>query len=266
MAEPSNFAVLRSPCRVWAVASAHGDQERLQKLHRRLGESLAPGDRLAYLGNMLGRGARVRETIDELLLFRRNFMARPGNDAPDVAMLRGAQEEMFHKLFELQFSVNPAEVLEWMLDHGVGASIEAYGRDAGDGLTAARQGTVALGRWTSALRDAVRTPPGHRDFLSAVRQAAYTDDGALVFVNAGIDPARPLDAQGDTLWWGGRGFDEVEEPYFGCRLVVRGFDPDHRGVSVTDYTASLDAGCGFGGSLIAACVTASDGIVEVIEG
>jgi hypothetical protein len=266
MTDSSKFAVFKSPCRVWAVAAIHGEYDRLDRLHAALAPRIKSGDRLAYLGNIIGRGKRVRQTIDEILLFRREFMARRGNDAPDVALLRGAQEEMWNKLFELQFSVNPEEVLEWMLDQGVAATIEAYGVRGMDGLIAARQGTVALGRWTSALRDLVRDAPGHRDYLSALSQAAYVGDGSLVFVSAGIEPNRPLDAQGDTLWWGGRGFDQVTDAYYDCRLVVRGFDSAHGGVNVTEFTASIDGGCGFGGPLVAACISPTEGVVEILEG
>jgi serine/threonine protein phosphatase 1 len=266
MTDTSSFAVLDTPCRVWAVASIHGEAGHLARLHAALAPRIISGDRLVYLGNMIGRGNGVRSTVDEILLFRRDFMARRGNDAPDVALLRGAQEEMWNKLFELQFSVNPAEVLEWMLDQGVAASIESYGARGMDGLIAARQGTIALGRWTTALRDVVRATPGHRDYLSALRQAAYVKDGSLVFVSAGIEPERPLDAQGDILWWGGRGFDQITDAYYGCRLVVRGFDSAHGGMNVTEFAATIDGGCGFGGPLIAACVSPTEGIVEIIEG
>lgn len=266
MTDLSKFAVLRSPGRVWAVAAIHGEADRLRRLHAELDRRIGADDRLVYLGNVVGRGAMVRETVDAVLLFRRNFMARPGNDAPDVAFLRGAQEEMWAKLFELQFAVDPTTVLQWMLDQGAAATIEAYGASAADGLVAARQGTVALGRWTGALRDAVRRAPGHRDYLSALRQAAYTADGTLVFVSAGLEPDRPLDAQGDTLWWGGAGFGRIQAPYFGCRLVVRGLDATHAGTGIGAHAASIDAGCGFGGPLVAACVTAEDGVVEMIEG
>ena len=265
MPEEEKFAVLQSPCRVWAVASVHGECLRLERLHAALAGRIAAGDKLVYLGNVLGRGPKVRETVDAVLKFRREFLAHPGNDIADFGLLRGAQEEMWNKLFELQFAVNAVEVLEWMLDHGVGATIEAYGGSADEALSAARQGTVALGRWTTALRDAVRTTPGHRDFLSALRRAAYTDDSQLVFVNAGIDPDRPLEAQTDAFWWSQHGFERIDAPYFGSTLVVRGFDPTHRGVQITDYTASLDAGCGFGGPLVAACVTTEDGIIDTLE-
>ena len=153
MTENLSFAVLATPCRIWAIASVHGEGDRLAAVSAALDRKIEPGDRLVFLGNLLGHGARIRETVDAALLLRRDFLARPGNDVGDVALLRGAQEEMWEKLFELQFAVNPAEVLEWMLDRGVGPTIEAYGGNARDGLAAARQGTLALGRWTAQLRD-----------------------------------------------------------------------------------------------------------------
>jgi len=265
MVEPVKFAILETPCRVWAISSIHGDTNGLTALHGALQEKILEGDRLVYLGNVLGRGRAVRSTVDEVLAFRRSFLAIPGNDVKDYAILRGAQEEMWNRLFELQFAINPAEVLEWMLDHGIGDTIAAYGGNASDGMAAARQGTMMLNRWTSGLRAAFAEAPGHRDFLSSIRQAAYTDDGALIFVNAGIDPDRPLDAQNDAFWWSQQSFERIEQPYFGCRLVVRGYDPANRGVRLAEYTASIDGCAGFGGVPIAACVSPADGVIEVVE-
>lgn len=264
MTEQSKYGVFATPCRVWAVGAIHGDAERLEALHGKLAPRLRPGDKLVYTGNVMGHGPAIREALDALLLFRRDFLAIRGNDICDIALLRGAQEEMWHRLFELQFSVNPAEVLEWMLEQGVGATIEAYGGDPQEGMVAARQGAVALNRWTGRLRDALRAAGGHQEFMSDLCHAAYTKDGALLFVSAGIDPSRPLDAQDDTLWWGSRGFDDMSEPYFGCRLVVRGLDTARGGYAVGDYSATLDGG--FGGPAVAACVTPEDGVIEVLEG
>ncbi len=265
MADIAKFAVFETPCRIWAVSSIHGEARGLAALHAALEERIVEGDRLVYLGNVLGRGGAVRTTVDQVLAFRRAFLAIPGNDVKDYAILRGAQEEMWNKLFELQFAVNPSDVLEWMLDHGVGSTIEAYGGNPREGLAAARQGTMMLNRWTANLRTAFGEAPGHRDFLSSLRQAAYTDDGALVFVNAGLDAERPLDAQNDAFWWEQQSFDRIDRPYFGCRQVVRGFDPARRGVVLTDHTASLDGRAGFGGAPIAALVTPGEGVTEIVE-
>ena len=86
-----------------------------------------------------------------------------------------------------------------------------------------------------------------------------------MFVNSGIDPARPLETQSDSFWWSGGKFHSITEPYGEFRRVVRGFDPSHSGFAVTDYTATLDGGCGFGGTLIAACITPDGAVVDKVE-
>lgn len=266
MAESQKFAVLKRARRIWAVGAIHGEAGRLASLHDRLAERFAaPGDRLVYLGNVLGRGPRVAETVDELLEFRRRVIALPGMFASDVVALRGGQEEMWQKLLQLQFAVNPREVLDWMLGHGVGATLAAYGGDPRQGLTAARAGAVQLARWTGGLRAALLQRPGHRDFLSALRRAAYDDSGRLLFVHAGIDPARPLASQGDALWWGVPGFGGWERPYGEFDRVVRGYDPGHGGFADTPFALSLDTGCGFGGPLTALCLGVDGEILDRIE-
>src|SRR5919108_2871659 len=129
MSDRDKFAVLRKCRRVWAVAAIHGESARLEALHRAIEARFAPGDRLVYLGNYLGHGADVRATLDALLAFRRELIARPGMFACDVAFLRGGQEEMWQKLLQLQFASNPREVLEWMLAQGVEPTLRAYGAD-----------------------------------------------------------------------------------------------------------------------------------------
>src|SRR5712671_7962727 len=84
------FVKLRQARRLWAVAAIHGEADRLGALHDRMGRAWQPGDRLVYLGNYLGRGAAVRQTIDDILGFRLAVMAQPGGFACDVAFLRGS--------------------------------------------------------------------------------------------------------------------------------------------------------------------------------
>lgn len=251
----SPIARFSTPCRVWAIGPIRGEAAKLSALHDLLAPELRLGDKLVYLGNVIGRSDTVRETVDEILRFRREFLSIPGNCIGDYAILRGRQEEMLHKLLELQFAVNPRDVLRWMVDQGAGPTIAAYGGNAHDGEVACAQGAVAVTRWTQSLRAGLNGAPGHRDFLSSLKHAAYTADGALVFVHAGIDPERPLDAQGDGLWWNTAGFESMTAPFFGTERVVRGLDPEHRGVVETEFTLSLDGGCGFGGNLMAAAIT-----------
>jgi serine/threonine protein phosphatase 1 len=265
MKASERFAALRRAARVWAIAAIHGEARRLAAMHDALAARFAPGDRLVYLGNYLGCGPQIVETMDELLRFRRALIAQPGMFAYDVVYLRGSQEEMWQKLQQLQFAVNPREVLDWMLSHGVAATLAAYGGEARQGLAAARDGAVAITRWTNQLRAGVARMPGHQALLSSLRRAAYTDDGTLLFVHAGVDASRPLEAQGDVLWWGSAGFGEWPASYQGFRRVVRGFEPSHAGIVRSPYGLSIDGGSGFGGKLVATCLDRTGEIVERIE-
>ncbi len=259
------FAVLRRTARVWAISSIHGEAERLAQVQAAILENFQAGDRLVYLGNLMGRGPAVRETLDSVLAFRTALLSLPGVFVCDIAMLRGRQEEMWQKLLQLQFAADPRAVLTWMLDQGLGSTLEAYGADAEEGLRAARSGAVNLTRWTGSLRQAMKNRAGHFEMMTSLRRAAFTDDGGLLFVNAGLDPSRPLEAQKDSFWWGSQGFAEMEAPYCGFRRVVRGFDQKHPGLAVSTHTATLDGGAGYGGPLLAACVTADGELSHLLE-
>jgi serine/threonine protein phosphatase 1 len=266
MADRQKFAKLRACRRVWAVGAIHGEAGRLESLHRALWPRLKDGDRIVYLGNMIGRGSAIRQTVDSLLTFRRAMLSRPNTFVCDLVYLRGSQEEMWQKLLQLQFATDPRAVLAWMLDQGVGATLESYGGTVESAHREVSVGTLGLTRWTGGLREAMQRNPGHYQLFGALRRAAFTDDGSLLFVNAGLDPTRPLEAQSDSFWWSGGAFSRMAGAYGGYRRVVRGFDPNHGGFAMTDYTATIDGGCGFDGPLLAACFTASGELVEQVEG
>ncbi len=126
MSAQDHFETLPAGRRNWAVAAIHGEADRLRALHRHLAGRIQVGENLIYLGNFLGRGNAVAETIEELLLFRRALLARPGAEFDDIVYLRGSQEEMWHKLLQIQFAPNPGEVLEWMLEQGLAPTLAAY--------------------------------------------------------------------------------------------------------------------------------------------
>lgn len=289
MGDRQKFATLCAARRIWAVSSIHGEAAALNRLHRAMIPRLEPGDRLVYLGNLIGRSRGSTATVDSLLRFRSLFLARPDAFACDVVHLRGSQEEMWQKLLQLQFATDPKAVLQWMLDQGVAASLESYGFAPADGLREAAAGPRQLTRWTGALRERIQAHAGHWQLLGSLRRAACTerangvagDSGSgnqgpgnqgpenqgwgLLFVNAGLEPGRPLEAQKDSFWWGGNGFATIDRPYGGYRRVVRGFCPQHPGVALGDFSATLDAGCGFGGPLLAACFAVDGSLVDQIE-
>jgi hypothetical protein len=263
--DTQRFADLGRPRRVWAVGSVHADRDRLQALHLLLAERFTPGDRIVYLGNLIGWGVPVLGVIDDLLAFRRAVLAVRGAMAGDVVYLRGAQEEMWTKLLQLQFAPNPREVLDWMLQRGVEPTLAAYGGTPDHARIAARSGSVLLARWTQTLRAAMLARPGHENFFNALRRAAHAaprPDGGLLLVSAGIDPAKPLAQQADEFWWGLPGFARLDQPYEGFARVVRGYDPQRQGEAAGTHTATLDAGCGFGGPLVCAGLSPQGDILE----
>jgi serine/threonine protein phosphatase 1 len=262
----SVFAKLPADRLTWAVGSIFGERERLESLHALLGERIKPPDNLLYLGNFLGRGRDIHGTVRELLLFRRMLMARmPEVEHGAVVFLRGSQEVMWRKLLQIQLAPNPREVYGWMLAQGIGPTIEAYGGVLSEGKSAAAMGAVALSQWTNKLRAAIRAIDGHDKLLNQLHRAAYVEDGSMIFVNAGLDTTRPLSEQNDALWWGGFSFDRLDGLYAECKRIVRGFDSKQGGVSISDVTASIDGGCGFGGTLAAACFAPDGNVLDVIK-
>jgi serine/threonine protein phosphatase 1 len=258
-------AVLRYARRVWAIGPTHGMRDKLVALHAVLWDRFEAGDRLVYLGNYMGLGPDVVGTIDELVSFRTATLCRAGMEPEDIVFLRGAQEEMWRKLLQIQFAPAPLDVFEWMMSRGVDATLAAYGGERTEGAGRCRGGPLAITRWTSGLRDAMRRHPGHEDVMISLRQAAMTEGRELLFAHAGVDPTRPLEAQGDVFWWGSSRFAELSEPFDGFRLVVAGFRADHPGVVVAPHSALLDGGCGYGGSLAAACFDLDGRMVDRID-
>lgn len=279
MTVDERFARLKRPRAIWLVPAIHGAAEPLGQLHDAIGQRFRPGERLIYLGNMVGLGAGTIQVLDEVLAFRRALLSMPGMMPDDFVYLRGAQEEMWQKLHQLQFAASPREVLEWMASHGVGETVAAYGGNLREAHLAVREGVIAIGKWTRDLREAVRRYPGHEKLMTQLRRAAYTDPwptddnasgdnaggGALLFVHAGLDPERGLAEQGDRFWWPTTQFDHLSAPYEGFNRVVRGFDPEARGLVETSVTLSLDAGAGRGGPLISARLGPDGSVLDVLE-
>jgi serine/threonine protein phosphatase 1 len=263
-ASREKFAQLRDARRVWAMGAIHGEARRLARVHDLIGERFFRGDRLVYLGNYLGHGEDVGATVDELLDFRRRVLGRPHGFACDVVYLRGAQEEMWQKLLQLQFAPNPGEILSWMVRAGVEATVRAYGGDLRQGFAATRDGPRTITRWTSGLRSAMNAAEGHSTLFAALRHAALTDAG-LLFVHAGIDPRRAVTVQGDAFWWSSFDILELTAPYGNFGRIIRGFDHDRRGVVEAQYAVSVDAGAGRGGRLQAVCIAADGQIVDACE-
>ena len=100
------------------------------------------------------------------------------------------------------------------------------------------------------------------------RRAAHTSMDTpypLLFVHAGLDPALPLDDQGENFLWAGGDFASIQDPYQPFAKVIRGYDPAHGGVYLNGVTATIDGGCGYGGSLVAAGFAPDGSLFEMLE-
>lgn len=255
--DDNRYGLLKNAKRIWAVGSIHGELEKLKRLHKQLIAKFRRGDKLVYLGNYFGDSDKNKETYDEVLLTRRAIMSLPEVFMPeDFVYLRGAREEMFFKLLQIHFAPNPVEVMEWLLNHGMGSSIAAYGENDETAHAIVRQGTMALTKWTNGIRRKIQACPGHIELTNCLKRACLTDDGNLLFVHACIDPSRPLTMQKDQFWWDSGRFDQIDHKFSEFIKVIRGYDHAKKGVVLDrPYTATIDGGCGRGGSLHGICFT-----------
>ena len=258
------YAQLERPRRIWAIAAINGALAPLVALHDELARRYAPGDRVVYLGNYFGPGPDGPAVLDELVAFRRLLLTAPGAEPWDIAYLRGAQEEMWQKLMQLQFAPNPLEVFDWMLKQGLGNPLVAYGLEVEEARRRCREGALSLARWSGRLGLAMRSRPGHEELFASIRRYATTGPHGLLFVHAGVDPSRPLSEQGDSFWWGGAYFDAMDSPYGSYRRVIRGADRRQRGRTETAATLSLDGGAGAGGPLLAAALDGDGQVLDLI--
>jgi len=270
IAASEKFVDLGVPRRIWAVAAIHGDCDRLMSLHDHLASRFAVGDRLIYLGNYLGVGARDNTAVvDELLAFRAALLAKPGMETTDIVHIRGPAEESWQRLLRLQFAPVPAQTLEKHLEAGVEAYLRLYGISLSDTKAISRADSVTITRWTNQLRVTQRLAPGHEPLMNGMRRAAVTrpaEPGAqrLLFVPAGFDAARSLEDQGDALWFTDLPFrvPEHSQPLY-CR-VIRGLDVTRGGVDTEGTAVTLDGGCGRGGPLVCGCFDALGSLLEIV--
>lgn len=256
MSTAASIARLREGGSTWALGALDGDDAALERLGGFLMQRWQSGDRLVVLGNMLGAAGNTTRLIDLMLLLRRRLLARPGAEVEDFIFLRGAQEEMWHKVLQLQFAIAPLDVLDWMLARGLANMIEGYGHSIAEGRSACRNGPRAIARWTTGLRGQQALRPGHSDLLNALSRAALSADGCLVFAATGVDPGRPLGEQADAFWWNAQSDTALDEAlgkasdggWPSIIRIVRGAGPsnnaaqdDGRVLTVTRATPALVA-------------------------
>ena len=123
----SNFIELKKSNKIWAIGSIHSNLKSFKSIKEYILKNFEANDKLIFLGNVIGLGDSSRETLSSVIDLRFNLMSKFKLKPDSIIFLRGAQEEMFSKLLQLQLAPNPSEIVEWMFDHGVNKTINSYG-------------------------------------------------------------------------------------------------------------------------------------------
>ena len=223
MSNENKFQEFKDVNKIWAIGSIHSSIESFKSIKNYIISKFRQGDKLIFLGNVIGFRNKSREIITELLALRFYLMAKYNLKHEDIVFLRGAQEEMFSKLLQLQTAPNPIEIIDWMFSHGVDQTIISYEFDPNEFRNIASRGTIQINKLTSKLNYEISKIPGHKEFFSHLKHAAYSDTKKVLFVNRGVDITRPLSAQYDCFWWGYQNFSLIDKPYNTFKRIVRGY-------------------------------------------
>ncbi len=223
----SNFVELKKSRKIWAIGSIHSNLKSFTSIKKHILQNFENSDKLIFLGNIIGLGENSKETLSSVIDLRFNLMSKFKLKSESIVFLRGAQEEMFSKLLQLQLAPNPSEIVEWMFDHGVNQTIRSYGFLESEVKNIASSGTLKISKWTSQLNRVLHLNPGHTQYFLNLKHAAYSHTKKILFVNRGVDITRPLSAQNDCFWWGFQNFSRIQEPYKSFLRIVRGYESEH---------------------------------------
>ena len=222
-----NFVELKKNGKIWAIGSIHSNLKSFNSIKKFILKNFSSEDKLIFLGNVIGLGDNSKETLTSVINLRFNLMSKFKLKPERIVFLRGAQEEMFSKLLQLQLAPNPIEIIEWMFDHGVNKTINSYGFSEDEVKNIASSGTINITKWTSNLNKSLHMYPGHFQYFLNLKHAAYSYSKKILFVNRGVDITRPLSAQNDCFWWGFQDFSKIQNPYKTYLRIVRGYESEH---------------------------------------
>ena len=227
MEKESQFIEIKNSSRIWAIGSIHSNLVGFDSVSKHILNNFKKNDKLIFLGNVIGLGNNSKKTLSSIISFRFSLMAKFKLKPNEIIFLRGAQEEMFNKLLQLQIAPNPSEIIHWMFEHGVDETLRSYGFQKNEVINIASSGTVSISKWTSKLNQKIINTPGHKEYFSNLKHAAYSSNKKILFVNRGVDISRPLSAQNDCFWWGYQNFSKVNKPYYSFIRIVRGYESKH---------------------------------------
>ncbi len=228
MDSKSNFVEFNNASRIWAIGSIHSNLNALNSIKEFVLNNFIKGDKLVFLGNIIGLAPHSKETLSSIIDFRFNLMSKFQLKPHEIVFLRGAQEEMFNKLLQLQMAPNPIEIINWLFEHGVDKTLHSYGFNKEELFNIASSGTLTITKWTSKMNDILISNPGHKEYFLNLKHAAFSSSKKILFVNRGVDITRPLSAQNDCFWWGYQNFSKINKPYNSFVRIVRGYQSMHK--------------------------------------
>ena len=228
MVNTSNFVELNQSKKIWAIGSIHSKLNSFNSIKDFILKNFDKKDKLIFLGNIIGLGDKSKETLTSVIDLRFQLMSKYKLKPESIVFLRGAQEEMFTKLLQLQLAPNPIEIVQWMYEHGVDKTINSYGFVEEDLKKIATSGTLKISKWTSSLNKELQNNQGHKEYFLNLKHAAYSQSKKILFVNRGVDITRPLSAQNDCFWWGYQNFSKLVNPYKTFLRIVRGYESMHQ--------------------------------------
>ncbi len=207
------------PRLVYAVGDVHGCAQLYTRLEAQIAREVAAfaaqtasaaadSALLVVLGDMIDRGAASAQVLDHLLA--------PAPRGITRLALMGNHEAMF-----LRFWAAPRLDHPW-LGHGGAQMLASYGLDIAQG------GLDRRDRLRHAL--AASIPAEHVDFIASLPHAVHLP--GYIFAHAGINAARPLDAQdaADLLWGDPEALQDGDLARLGVR-VVHGHRPSLGGAA-----------------------------------
>ena len=228
MDKKSNFYEIKNANKIWAIGSIHSRLDAFNSLKKHLLDDFRQGDYLIFLGNVIGLNKESTQTLDSVIDLRSRLLAKFSLSPEHIIFLRGAQEEMFLKMLQLQTAPNPHDVILWMFDHGVDSTIESYGLEKEDAIKITTQGTLSITKWTKKLNSILSKNIGHKEYFDHLKHAAFSESKKILFLNRGVDVSRPLSAQNDCFWWGYQNFSDLTYPYNSFVRIVRGYQSSKR--------------------------------------
>ena len=113
-----NFVELNRSEKIWAIGSIHSNLHSFNSIKKYILKNFNLDDKLIFLGNVIGSGDNSKETLSSVIDLRFSLMSKFKLKPESIVFLRGAQEEMFSKLLQLQLAPNPTEIVEWIFEHG----------------------------------------------------------------------------------------------------------------------------------------------------